>query len=1009
MKDMMKNAQSIVISTFTKKMFLLLCMIGMSVFTYAQQKITGTVVDATGEPIIGASVVVKGTTNGTVTDFDGNFTLNVPAKSMLEISYVGYVSQTVSAAKSPLRIVLKEDNELLEEVVVVGYGTMKKSDLTGSATQLKTDAITATVAASPLTALQGKSSGVAVFTNNQPGASPEIRVRGTGSINASNEPLIVVDGFPMIDSDLNDINPADIESMELLKDASSTAIYGSRGANGVIMITTKKGTKGTKNVSVNLNTGVQMRSRLVDLITGQDWLDYNGGSAPANGVYTDWQREIIEKTALTQDYNVVFDGNNNGTSYMLSAGYYDQEGLIASQGYEKYSVHSNLQHKFNSWLTVGSSIQFTAATQDVFNNATSEIFRSASPTEPVKNEDGSWNAINGASKFNPVADIAATTDRRKTSRFLGNFFAEIAFNEHLSYKLSIGYDLKNTRKYEYRTTQTAAAIIDGTTNGTGGHGWSKGRSKLMDNIITYKNQWGGHRLTVTGVYSYQDYVSESISVSSNAFDNDLLGAWSIKGKTLSSYSSGISGNKLISFTGRASYAFNDKYLLTATSRYDGSSRFGANNKWGLFPSVGLAWRATQEDFLKDNKVITDLKIRGSYGVTGNQEIGNYKSLAQLSTSTGNSYTDGSSALAGYGESVGNPDLKWERTTQIDLGFDLSLWNRVNVNFDYYNRVTNDLLYDTPIPTTSGFSSVMSNVGKVANQGIELTVSGDIYKNKDWTVDASVNFTYNTNKIKELNEHEDKELNSGKNSGIGSYLKEGYPVNSVWSYKSLGIIKTQEQLDAYKAALPTYAAGAQLGDEMYWDKNGDGTLNTEDYICVGSTEPKYYYGFNVGAQYKNFKIAIYGQGAWKYASVSGAEANHRAAMGYATNTAGQTDNSNYLLQAENSVGGLTGWISKDAYNKKWSESNPNGSLPRKGFNGLLSDRTNGDWYYFILKNIQLSYDFTSLLHIKTVKKLTFNMNFQNFFTSAKTNGYNPENGDVSNPWGKTIMFGVSAKF
>ena len=336
-------------TTFTKKIFLLLLVLGVSVFTYAQQKITGTVTDQTGEAIIGASVVVKGTTNGTVTDFDGNFTLNAPAKSVLVISYVGYVTQNVTAGTAPLKIVLKEDTELLDEVVVVGYGTMKKSDLTGSATQLKTDAITATIASSPLASLQGKSSGVAVFTSNQPGAAPTIRVRGTGSINASNEPLYVVDGFPLMDGDLNDINPADIESMEVLKDASSTAIYGSRGANGVIMITTKKGTQGTKNCTVNLNTGIQMRDRLVDLITGQDWLDYTGQQAPANGIYTDWQREIIQKTAFTQDYSVTFDGNSNGTSYMLSAGYYDQEGLIEAQGYEKYSIHNNLQHKFNSW------------------------------------------------------------------------------------------------------------------------------------------------------------------------------------------------------------------------------------------------------------------------------------------------------------------------------------------------------------------------------------------------------------------------------------------------------------------------------------------------------------------------------------------------------------------------------------------------------------------------------------------------------------------------------------
>ncbi len=487
-----------------KRLLFLFSLLGVLVSTYAQQKITGNVIDQSGEPIIGASVIVKGTTNGTVTDFDGNFTLNAPAKSTLVVSFVGYITQSVTASSSPLKIVLKEDNELLDEVIVVGYGTMKKSDLTGSATQLKTDAITASVASSPLTALQGKSSGVAVFTNNKPGATPTVRIRGTGSINAGNDPLYVVDGFPLMDGDLNDINASDIESMEILKDASSTAIYGSRGANGVVMITTKKGRQNTKNCSINLATGIQIRDRLVDLITGQDFLDYSG-LTNESGKWTDWQKEIIDKTAITQDYNISFDGSSGDTNYMMSVGYYNQEGLVEAQGYEKYSIHNNLTHKFNSWLTIGSSIQVTISKQDIFDNAVGEVFRSGFPTEPVKNEDGSWNVVSGSTAFNPVADMAATTNWTKNVRFLGNFFAEAAITKHLTYKLSIGYDVKNSRSYEYVSSESASNLAAGSSTGSGGHTWYKNRSKLMDNIITYKNQWGDHRLTVTGVYSYQDY------------------------------------------------------------------------------------------------------------------------------------------------------------------------------------------------------------------------------------------------------------------------------------------------------------------------------------------------------------------------------------------------------------------------------------------------------------------------------------------------------------------------
>ncbi len=476
--------------------------------------------------------------------------------------------------------------------------------------------------------------------------------------------------------------------------------------------------------------------------------------------------------------------------------------------------------------------------------------------------------------------------------------------------------------------------------------------------------------------------------------------------TLDSYGSDIYSNKLISFTGRASYAYKDKYLLTATARYDGSSRFGKNNKWGLFPSVGVAWRATEEAFLKDNNVVSDLKIRMSYGVTGNQEIGNYQSLARLSTSTSYSYTDGTSALTGYAESVGNKDLKWERTTQIDLGFDLTLWQRLNINFDYYTRTTKDLLYEVPIPSSSGYSTVMSNVGEVGNKGFEITVGGDIFKNKDWKIDASVNFTYNKNEIKSLYGDVTRIAESAGNSGLARILEVGYPVNSVWGRKSLGIIKTEEQLEWYKENVPTTGATAQLGDEMFADLDGNGTIDDDDFICYGSVEPKYYYGFNLGVQYKNFKLNVYGQGAFKYASILGQE-NSKA--GDSSLNLGYANVGSYLLYADNQIAGTNYIPSKSAYDDMWSESNPNGNHPRIGSVGYLSDRTNADWHYFILKNIQLSYDFTSLIKIKTIKQLTLNVNLQNFFTKSKTNGYNPENGDISNPWAKVIMFGINAKF
>lgn len=710
----------------------------------AQQanKVTGIVKDTNGEPIIGANVTVKGQSIGTITDIDGRFVLDAPKDAVLQITYIGYVSQEVKVSgNKELNVVLKEDTETLDEVVVIGYGTAKKSDLTGATAQIKPEALTSSVVGNALESLQGKAAGVAVFNDNKPGASPSIRVRGSGSITASNEPLYVVDGFPLMDGNISDLNPSDIESMEILKDASSTAIYGSRGANGVVMITTKKGKSGTKNLSVNTSVGVQMPGRLANLISGEDFINFmnagyknQGSNIPFSGIPstyttdTNWEKEILENSSLLQDYSITFDGSSNKTNYMLSTGFYNQEGLLKAQNYQKYTFHGNLQHSFNKWLTVGANTQFTYSIQDVFDSALIDIYRYGWPTENVKNEDDTYNISSMHNTYilypwNPVLDMNETTTQFTTNRFLGTLFAEMQLMKDLKYRLNLGVDLKNTRKYNYVGSESAVNKASGL-KGNGYNNWNKRFSKVMENILTYNHTWNKHRLTATAVYSWQDFTYEDINLSGSGFENDLTGAWSMGLADKSSVSWGTNkySNKLISFTGRVSYVYDDKYLLTATSRWDGSSRFGANNKWGYFPSVGLGWRLSQESFLKENKVITNLKIRGSFGITGNQEIGNYKSLAQL---TGSNYTDGSSVIYGFKESIGNGDLKWERTTQFDLGFDLSLWNRIDIAFDYYTRNTNDLLYNVPIPSTSGYSSILSNIGKVTNKGWEFSIGGNI--------------------------------------------------------------------------------------------------------------------------------------------------------------------------------------------------------------------------------------------------------------------------------------------
>ena len=989
-----------------------------------ENKIKGVVKDTNGEPIIGANITVKGQSIGTITDIDGRFILEASTNALLQVTYIGYVSQELQVNnRKEITIILQEDAKALEEVVVIGYGTAKKSDLTGSTAQIKPEALTASVVGNALESLQGKAAGVAVFNDNKPGASPSIRVRGSGSITASNEPLYVVDGFPLMDGNISDLNPSDIESMEILKDASSTAIYGSRGANGVVRITTKKGKSGTKNLSVNTSVGVQIPGRLANLISGEDFINFmnagykNQGSNvpfPNNpstyATDTNWEKEILENSSLLQDYSITFDGSSNKTNYMLSTGFYNQEGLLKAQNYQKYTFHGNLQHSFNKWLTIGANTQFTYSIQDVFDSALIDIYRYGWPTEKIKDEDGAYNIASMHNTYmlypwNPVLDMNETTTRFTTNRFLGSLFAEMQLTKDLKYRLSLGIDLKNTRKYNYVSSESAINKASGL-KGNGYNNWDKRFSKVMENILTYNHTWNKHRLTATAVYSWQDFTYEDINLSGSGFENDQTGAWSmgLADKSSVSWATNKYSNKLISFTGRVSYVYDDKYLLTATSRWDGSSRFGANSKWGYFPSVGLGWRLSQESFLKSNKVITNLKIRSSFGITGNQEIGNYKSLAQL---TGSNYTDGSSVIYGFKESIGNGDLKWERTTQLDLGFDLGLWNRMDIAFDYYIRNTNDLLYDVPIPSTSGYSRILSNIGKVTNKGWELSVGGTIIQNKDFNLYASANITYNQNKIKELYGGVDEVSVRYEAGGLARILKVGESVDAVYARHSLGIIKTQEQLEEYKKKVPNTAANAQLGDEMYEDIDKDGSISSDDYICLGSVQPKYFYGLNIGMEYKGFGISIYGQGGHKYASITGAEdyyTNNSAwAMSYANLTS-------YLLYGENQISNNVHIPTQYAYKHMWSPENPDGDYPTAGAHDVyLSDRTNSNWKYFILKNIQVNYDLAPLLKIKSVKSLKVNLNFQNFVTFANHRGYNPINGDTSNPWAKSIILGINAKF
>lgn len=973
---------------------------------HAQKVVTGNVKDAEGEPIIGATISVKGTGTGAVTDIDGNFSLsNVPSGATIEVTYVGFRTKTIKAdGRTTYAFQMEQDSKNLDELVVVGYGTQKKRDLTGSLTTVKSDELTAISASNPIQGLQGRVTGLSVTTNSRPGESPTLRIRGNGSISAGNDPLIVVDGFPLMNSSLNEINVNDIASVEVLKDASATAIYGSRGSNGVIMITTKTGAKDTKNLTFNANYGFQMPGRIIETMSHDQFVDfinarYQNSSGftvyndehPAPATNTDWQRESMYSCKPVQDYSVSIDGTTNDTQYMMSLGTYLQDGLLPSSEFDKYTFHTNLQHKFSNFITLGTHLQYsyTNANMATINNRQGElnsIWRTGWNTLPVYREDGSFavpaddpaisTLFGDGAYWNPVANYKEVTNKKSISRLFGDVFAEFHLAKHLTFKTNLGLDISNNRNYDYSSSKMTTA----TGTGSGGNAYIKELSTITENILTYSNSWQDHRFSATGVYSWQKYTYESMDMSGDGFANDETGAWdmTLADRETLTYGSTKYENKLISFTGRLTYAYKDKYMLTVTGRYDGSSRFGKNTKWGFFPSVGLAWRATEEKFLQQSKWLTNLKLRASYGVTGNQEIGNYKSLAQLKNAN---YIYNDVEIQGFYETIGNPDLKWERANQFDFGIDVSVFDRLHVTADYYLRKTSDLLYNVPIPSTSGYSTMLSNVGSVENKGYEISITGDIVKSKDWLVSTTINLSRNKNKIKELyGGVKSITLSSGLN--LSRYLKVGESLNSRYGLISEGIIRNEEQLEAYKKIQPS----AKLGDEMYKDTDGDGKITAKDEVNIGTTDPKMIYGIELNVRYKNLSLNVLGNGAHDFV---GGES--------------------YLLVAENQTNG--GIPSKYAYERMWSTSNPNGTFPAPGANNIyMSDRTCANWSYFVLKSISLNYNFgKNPFNVNAIKSMSAFVNFQNFVTFSSQRGYNPETGDTTYPWIKTINIGLNIKF
>lgn len=961
--------------TFLIGMLLPLCV------SAQQINVQGTVKDAVGG-VPGASVIVKGTTDGTIADIDGKFSINVSAGAVLEVSCIGYVTVEVPAGngQTPLTIVLNEDTELLEEVVVVGYGTMKKSDLTGAVAAVNSDKIKDSPAANVGQALQGKVAGVQIIDSGSPGSNVNIKVRGLGSINNC-DPLVVIDGVPT-DLGLNAINTEDIERIDVLKDASATAIYGSRGANGVVMVTTKRGKSGDGKISVNANFSLQTPTNVPQMLnaaqyaqlsnemmansgrnTNPDWAD------PASlGAGTNWLGELLG-TGRLQKYNVSYSGGNDKTNYYVSGGFLDQTGVVRNVGYRRFTFQSNSDTQVRRWLKMSTNITFSTDTKSSGSYSIGDTMN-ALPVFAVKDADGEWTGPEGNAEWygsvrNPIGTTEVNKSETKGYNILANISAEISFTKWLKFKSTFGYDAKFwftdsfTPKYAWKPIQVEVSKRYRSDN--------KSFTNLWDNYFLFDHTFAKkHHLSMMAGTSAQwnsyDYMSGEKSGflfdSVNQMDN---------GQEVEYLNGSKSEWSLMSLMARVNYSYDDRYLITATIRRDGSSRFGRNNRWGTFPSVSVAWRPSKESWFPENNVVNDLKVRGGYGVTGSQaSVSNYGYLATYDTGVYSFGTAGTEQPSLYSASLANPSIHWEEVAQSNIGIDLAMFNsRVQFSVDGYIKNTRDMLVKASIPITSGFedtTTTYANAGKVRNQGVEMQLH-TVNIAGEWNWETDISATYNTNKIIDLNSAVPYYINQVNNSYL-TMLQKGYPINVFYGYVTDGLFQNQTEVDNH-----AFQPGAAPGDIRFRDLNNDGVINEEDRTVIGNPNPTWLFSMNNTVEWKGLELSVYLQG------VAG--------------------NSIYNANNIENTGMAAAMNQTAAVLDRWTGEGTSNFMPRAVYgdpnqNCRVSDRFIENGSYLRVKNIMLAYSFPSRLLQKIhVHGLRLSLICENVATISKYSGFDPE--------------------
>lgn len=986
-----------------------------------ERTISGAVVDINGQPLAGVTVRIKNGRLQTSTNESGKYRIQVSSpESVLVYSLIGYGSEErLVQTQQVLNVRLTEQAADLNEVVVVGYGTQKRTNITGSVASVSAKEIQDIPAPSIDAAMVGKMAGVQVSqTTGVPGGGLAVKVRGIGSIGAGNEPLYVIDGFPITanydqgDNPLNSINPSDIQSVEVLKDASATAIYGSRGSNGVIIISTKSGTSGKMKINLDSYSGLQTVTKYMDLMNAREFASYiidsrNNAWADAGGdindpndkrpvIYqilpalqhpedlgegTNWQKEVL-RTAPMHNIQLSFSGGNEQINYMTSAGYFKQDGIILNSEFERYSFRVNLDANTSKKFRIGLNL---SPTYTVSNPVTAEghfgsgaIVLSAlmmAPHLPVYNPDGSYTTGitlgNGFSSLeNPVKVAKERVSRRTGFRLLGTAFGEYAFMDNLKYKLLVGTDLQNSKHNTFnpstigRDGTPAPVIPTASYNSQESYNW------LIEHTLNYNAFFGQHHLDALAGFTAQKVRADMASINATNFPNDLV--QTINAGVVSSAATTALEWSLLSYLGRVNYDYAGKYLFTATIRTDGSSRFGANNRWGVFPSFSGGWRLSQEPFMADLRAINELKLRASYGFTGNNFIGNYDHIGLLNNSNYVFGGGGGTIVNGIAPStVSNPNLSWEKNRQLDLALELGLFGgRLFFVADYYRKITSDLLLNVPVPSLTGYTVARQNIGRVKNQGWEFDLrTQNLTKTLKWTTD--INFSFNRNKVLALGPSGEPIFGNYEQITNSHITEVGQAMGNFYGYQVIGIFQNQEEIDQNASF-----ADSKPGQFRFADVNGDGQLSVADRTVLGNPQPDYIFGITNTLSYKNIELSFLIQG------VQGNEIMHlgrRFYANFAGTANGLKEMNNRWRSPEDPGDGFTPRANRDL--SRYSSSNASANI---------SSTHIEDGSFIRLRNLSLAYNLPAhILQKWKVQHIRLYAQAQNLFTITNYTGYNPE--------------------